>query len=468
MTTALRTGQRLLTPNESTAARVLGSFLRSESYAQLYRHVAGNQLIAADVARSRAVVERMAPRERFILELLALGKADLHDPPPNECHAVIDALSNAGLITFDGARRSVSTTDWIVIPALGGYLMSGVPAPYKVAHQVGASAYVGTDSLFLAAAMAGASGGRVLDLGCGSGLQGLLAARGASEAVLTDVDEHSLTLSALNAVINDVSHPVSIRRGSFYEPVRGERFDTIVVLPPYVPSVPDSGASQTVDGGRDGLEFIRPLLKQAGAHLTDDGQFIAICQLLCDDDGPLLMRELHTLAPDLDVRVSLSNWHPLQPYALELATRLVAHGSSLDVRTLMNRYLSSLREVGVTGACTADLHAVRNAGSDPPVERHVGRAPRLRATSKPLRASGLVVDRSGPMDVITTSTGEQLALNKPTADLLIFCESNRPIHEIVSLAWSSHVSDDRLRADLEDQAIERFLELERAGLVSFD
>lgn len=454
-----------LSVDETRAASLLGSFLRRENFAQLYRQVSDGQLIASDFQRACSAIDLLPAREHFVLGFLALGLAQVPSALSTDCNELVDQLVTARLATRDDLLGTVQTSGWIIIPALGGYLMSGVPAPYRSSSAIGASAYIGTDSLLLAGAIAGSKHRRILDLGCGAGLQGLLAAREAKEAVLTDIDDLSLSLSALNAVLNDVSHALSIRRGSFYEPVVGEQFDTIVVLPPYVPSVDASGTSSTVDGGRDGLEFIRPLLRQAAEHLTDGGEFIAICQLLCNDSGPLLMNELKSLSPRLEVRISVTNWHPLQPYVLELATRLAAHGSSLDVRTLMSRYLSSLRGLGVTGTCTADIRAVRRDGSSPRPPRLVGSAPLIRHSSVPIPAESVSFGDTRAMEVVCASGGLQVALNRATADLLRATDGRRTIEEIVTRAWNISSTRDALRCNLEDQAIERFLELARAGFV---
>ena len=62
-----------LTTNEETAAQALRELLSSEGYVQLYRHVGRGALVALDPARARAAVRQLPARERFLLELLALG-----------------------------------------------------------------------------------------------------------------------------------------------------------------------------------------------------------------------------------------------------------------------------------------------------------------------------------------------------------------------------------------------------------
>ncbi len=77
---------------------------------------------------------------------------------------------------------------------------------------------------------------RVLDLGCGYGPIGIVAAKLAPEGfvVMTDINKRAVWLAKMNARINHVDDRVSVRQGNLYEPVRGEVFDTIISNPPQV------------------------------------------------------------------------------------------------------------------------------------------------------------------------------------------------------------------------------------------
>ncbi len=76
-------------------------------------------------------------------------------------------------------------------------------------------------------------GARILDLGCGFGAIGIVAARlseGVS-VVLTDVNERATTLAKANLRANRIEN-AEVRTGDLYEPVRGMAFDHIVCNPP--------------------------------------------------------------------------------------------------------------------------------------------------------------------------------------------------------------------------------------------
>jgi 16S rRNA (guanine1207-N2)-methyltransferase len=73
----------------------------------------------------------------------------------------------------------------------------------------------------------------VLDLGCGYGPVGLVAAflAPAGQAVLVDVNERAVQLAAQNAALNDVSN-VEILVGDGSTPVAGRTFDVAAMNPP--------------------------------------------------------------------------------------------------------------------------------------------------------------------------------------------------------------------------------------------
>lgn len=73
----------------------------------------------------------------------------------------------------------------------------------------------------------------VLDLGCGYGVLGIVAAVIApnGRVVMTDINVRAVELARRNVQGNAVPH-AEVRLGPFYEPVAGERFDAIVMNPP--------------------------------------------------------------------------------------------------------------------------------------------------------------------------------------------------------------------------------------------
>jgi len=111
-------------------------------------------------------------------------------------------------------------------------------------------------------------GARVLDVGTGSGVQALLAARHASHVVATDINPRALVFTELNAALNGFTN-VEVRLGSLFEAVGGERFDLITCNPPYVVSPESRWAYR--DSGLRGDEISRRVLLTAADHLAEGG-----------------------------------------------------------------------------------------------------------------------------------------------------------------------------------------------------
>jgi methylase of polypeptide subunit release factors len=109
---------------------------------------------------------------------------------------------------------------------------------------------------------------RTLDLGTGSGIQALLAARHCAEVMGVDVNERALAFARFNARLNGTSN-VHWRAGDWLQPVGGERFDLIVANPPYVIS-PDTSMLYR-DSGLPGDTVTLKLLREAPAHLEEGG-----------------------------------------------------------------------------------------------------------------------------------------------------------------------------------------------------
>jgi len=116
---------------------------------------------------------------------------------------------------------------------------------------------------------------RVLDLGTGSGVQALYAARHAAVVVATDVNARALHFTRLTAALSGLAN-IETRQGSLFEPVPGETFDLVVSNPPFV--ISPGGRFTYRDGGLPGDELCRSLVAGAGRQLEPGGY----CQLLAN------------------------------------------------------------------------------------------------------------------------------------------------------------------------------------------
>ena len=76
-------------------------------------------------------------------------------------------------------------------------------------------------------------GASVLDLGTGSGIGAIFAARWASRVVATDINPEAVRCAQINTLAHHLEHKIETRCGDLFEPVGTERFDVILFNPPF-------------------------------------------------------------------------------------------------------------------------------------------------------------------------------------------------------------------------------------------
>ena len=96
---------------------------------------------------------------------------------------------------------------------------------------------------------------RVLDLGTGCGILAVLSALEGAEVVATDISKKAIDCAKKNARAHGVHHKIDFRVGDLFAPVRGEKFDTILFNPPYLPAsgkLENDPAGVSCESGPDG------------------------------------------------------------------------------------------------------------------------------------------------------------------------------------------------------------------------
>jgi ribosomal protein L3 glutamine methyltransferase len=121
----------------------------------------------------------------------------------------------------------------------------------------------------------------VLDLCTGSGCLAILASRSFPNARLDAVDlsKDALDVAARNVADYGLEQRVTLYKGDLFKPLRDTRYDLIITNPPYVdaqgmadlPRECRHEPKMAFDGGADGLDIVRRILREAGRHLTPQG-----------------------------------------------------------------------------------------------------------------------------------------------------------------------------------------------------
>lgn len=126
--------------------------------------------------------------------------------------------------------------------------------------------------------------GRVLDMCTGSGCLAVLAARAFPKARIdaTDVSDDALAVARINRDNHGLGERLRLVHSDLFAALRGERYDLILVNPPYVdaramrelPAEYRHEPDLSLAGGSDGLDVVRRILDEAPDHLTERGMLV--------------------------------------------------------------------------------------------------------------------------------------------------------------------------------------------------
>jgi len=134
------------------------------------------------------------------------------------------------------------------------------------------------DSDLLADSVSKLARGKVLDMGTGTGIQGIIAAKAGCEVTFSDISSHAIKCARHNAEQNNVEGTFAV--SNLFESIKG-KFDTIIFNPPYLESARLGAESNdyvkmATEGGEDGRELIDAFIKDSYRHLAEDGRVIMV------------------------------------------------------------------------------------------------------------------------------------------------------------------------------------------------
>jgi SAM-dependent methyltransferase len=449
------------------AARAMAGFgelLDSIDYADLHRAVMGHPLIAPDPSVSRWRAMQLPPLERSILIGYGFGDCIIEEWADSRSKAVADEFVESAIASVDD--QGWQTNGWIVVPYDGGYLLVDRFVLYGGSDT---RVYLGNDSLMLANVIRRRRGARMLDLGAGSGVHGLLCASSDSLATLADIDWRAVDFCRLNEALNRatgrVSHPVRVLQGDLFMPVRGEKFDLVVSLPPYVPSLHEGQLYRFADGGEDGASVVKRILEEAPDRLSEQGELLILVQAMMDQEGrPLFYESLrYSERTNLDIRMTTFDLHYLWPYAVELAGEMVGMlgGDEQAQRRMAEDMVYSWRSNGAYCVGSILLRARHGQSLNQITAIHT--EPIWSYYDVP-RLAGARLVQSSDHFTLTAADGRITVLDPSMVNLIQQFDGSRSLYDAVSVAWPESSSGAGM--SLMDVAMEKCGELERAGMLS--
>lgn len=139
------------------------------------------------------------------------------------------------------------------------------------------------DSTMLADAVQHEAYGQVLDMGCGSGIQAITAAKKNEVLTVTaaDFSTHAIRTAKANAKRNKVDKKIKFTQTNLFSKLKGKKFNTIIFNPPYLPvDEQDEGIEKftraTWDGGKDGRKLLDPFLQKFDKHMQPNGVLLLV------------------------------------------------------------------------------------------------------------------------------------------------------------------------------------------------
>ncbi len=143
--------------------------------------------------------------------------------------------------------------------------------------------------------------GRVLDLCTGSGCLAVLVASAfrSTRVDASDISRDALEVAKINVRKHRLKDRIRLIHSSLFDKLDGT-YDLIVTNPPYVDArgmrrLPREYRHEprlALAGGRDGLELVRKILRQAGAHLASRG--LLVCEI---GDGRKALERAYARTP---------------------------------------------------------------------------------------------------------------------------------------------------------------------------
>ncbi|MGN6701124.1 MAG: class I SAM-dependent methyltransferase [Thermomicrobiales bacterium] len=115
-------------------------------------------------------------------------------------------------------------------------------------------------------------GTAVLDLGTGSGIGAIFAARWAGHVVAVDINPDAVRCARMNALLHRLDERIAVRQGDLFAPVMSERFDVVLFNPPYYRGTP----RDALDHAWRSPDIIERFAAGLRDHLTPGGSALVV------------------------------------------------------------------------------------------------------------------------------------------------------------------------------------------------
>jgi len=112
----------------------------------------------------------------------------------------------------------------------------------------------------------------VLDMGTGSGVCAVAAARHARRVVAVDINPAAVRCARINSLLNSLEQRIEVLQGDLFAPLHGQRFDLVLLNPPFI----RAAARDDADRAWRSLDLGRRFAAGLADHLTPDGSALVL------------------------------------------------------------------------------------------------------------------------------------------------------------------------------------------------
>ncbi len=155
------------------------------------------------------------------------------------------------------------------------------------------------DSFLFAENLDVKAGERILDIGTGSGMLGIVAAKKANEVVVIDINSCAIRCAKENAIINSVRAKMAFVLGSLFAPFDDSAtFDVILFNAPYLPTESDEEVTLLTSawqGGKTGRDLIDCFVAQVFCYLNPQGRVLLMQSNLAGVEETIRQFALHNM-----------------------------------------------------------------------------------------------------------------------------------------------------------------------------
>jgi hypothetical protein len=288
------------------------------------------------------------PVLKTLLSLLALGLPVTEEDARAALGPGTDDLLRLGVLHREEGRVRAELS---ILPAEGFYttrdfnsVISGRPigADYVLG--------IGPATQTLASLAVRRRARLTLDLGTGQGYLALRASGHSERVIATDVNPRALSAAALSFALSGCGN-ITLREGSFFEPVRGEGgFDLIVSNPPFVIQPPTERVCFTA--GVEGDGCMEHIVREGPGLLAEGGYLCVMGNWHHPDERAWEARPAAWAGEaGCDLWLIRSRTYTPRAYAREWIAELTSGGASAGLSLDMEAWLSYYRRLGI-GAIT--------------------------------------------------------------------------------------------------------------------